>query len=125
MLPFRLVTRGSLITQLVSVGALSLQSVSAFGTRNSLRFNSNRVFVDEKVILGRHRTTVKVSLEESDQSEEEEAENLARWEEMYYGGSGDEKFTQTDEDSIKRSEIRVVTFDLDNTIWYVNSLHLK
>lgn len=109
-------TRGSLITQVISIGVLSLHSVSAFGTRNSLRFNSNRVVVDEKVILGRHRTMVKVSLEKSDQSEEEDEENLARWEEMYFG-TGDDKLTETDEESIKRSEIRVVTFDLDNTIW--------
>lgn len=60
----------------------------------------------------------KISFESDQSNEEEEEGNLKRWEEMYYGGgAGDQSFVRAKEESIIRSEIRVVTFDLDNTIW--------
>lgn len=60
----------------------------------------------------------KISFESDRSNEEEEEGNLKRWEEMYYGGgAGDQSFVTANDESIIRSEIRVVTFDLDNTIW--------
>ena len=44
-------------------------------------------------------------------------EDLLRWERMYEGKNKSTKTSETDIASMAQSEVRVVSFDLDNTLW--------
>mmetsp|Transcript_43661 Transcript_43661/g.105305 ORF Transcript_43661/g.105305 Transcript_43661/m.105305 type:complete len:552 (+) Transcript_43661:1-1656(+) len=46
-----------------------------------------------------------------------EQANLNRWEQMYFEAEESEKGDLIDENDMMRSAVRVVTFDLDNTLW--------
>jgi FMN phosphatase YigB (HAD superfamily) len=49
--------------------------------------------------------------------EERRDDNLARWERMYSEGDTYTDSTTTIEEAMMRSAVRVITFDLDNTLW--------
>lgn len=90
----------------------SFQSKVATTNRRHLEgANSNQNF--------RHLTVRRQSLESRliYPDDEGEEDSFSHWEQMYFEGETYTDSTTIDEDSMMRSAVRVVTFDLDNTLW--------
>lgn len=97
------------LTRLVFLSFCLLQLASSFHWQTQVYRDSKRSIVDLHLSLQNSLT--------STGADDEDKANLNRWEQMYFEAEQEEKGGLFDEKDMIRSAIRVVSFDLDNTLW--------